>query len=404
MRQWNTSGRRIAAAALTLSLLTTCAANGAWAAAPDERDQLSALIAVPSATVGIPFAAAAALSATAEQYSRGMAETALTIKNEAQAAPSAKETPAVNQDRNQLFAQRRSLFERMSALTTIPWYYFAAIDQYERTLNKALPKKRTASGQLLAIYIPPEEWAGALNPNPDDEALTGIAMFGGIGRDGNGDGKASRADDDDLLYTIASYVLKSGTSEEDFGIGLWDYYHNTRAVQRITQFAKVYQTLGKLDLFEHAFPVPVGTRYSYRSTWGTGRSWGGYRIHEGTDIFADYGLPVRSTCYGIVEIKGWNPYGGWRIGIRDLDNVYHYYAHLSGYDKTVKVGDVVTPGQVLGWVGSSGYGKPGTQGKFPPHLHYGLYRDRGLVEWAFDPYPSLRAWEQSDRKKKKGSG
>ena len=307
-------------------------------------------------------------------------------------------------DRSQQLAQRRELFERMSAVTTIPWHDFAAIDQYERSLNQALPKLRSASGTLLGIYIPPELWSGTLNPDQEDTSLTGIAMFGGIGRDGNGDGKADRTDDDDLLYTIARHVLQSGTNDEDFGIGLWEYYHNTRAVQRITQFSKIYETFGHLDLFEHAFPVPVGTRYSYRSTWGTGRSWGGYRIHEGTDIFADYGLPVRSTCYGIVEIKGWNPYGGWRIGIRDLDNVYHYYAHLSGYDKTVGVGDVVKPGQVLGWVGSSGYGKPGTQGKFPPHLHYGVYRDRGLVEWAFDPYPSLRAWEQSDRKKKKGSG
>ena len=27
---------------------------------------------------------------------------------------------------------------------------------------------------------------------------------------------------------------------------------------------------------------------------------------------AGHGVPVRSTCYGIVEVKGWNPYGGWR--------------------------------------------------------------------------------------------
>lgn len=164
---------------------------------------------------------------------------------------------------------------------------------------------------------------------------------------------------------MASIMQQYGNKQEDFGIGLWEYYHNSRAVQRIQQFAKLYEHFDNLDLFGHAFPVPLGTNYSYRSTWGTKRSWGGYRIHEGTDIFAPHGLPVRSTCYGIVEIKGWNPFGGWRIGIRDLNNHYHYYAHLSGFDKGVRIGDVVTPGQVVGWVGSSGYGKPGTQGKFP---------------------------------------
>lgn len=54
------------------------------------------------------------------------------------------------------------------------------------------------------------------------------------------------------------------------------------------------------------------------------------------------------------------------------------------------------PGQTIGWVGSSGYGSPGTQGKFPPHLHYGIYRDRGITEWAFDPYPLLKQWENQE--------
>jgi len=101
---------------------------------------------------------------------------------------------------------------------------------------------------------------------------------------------------------------------------------------------------------------------------------------------------------------GWNPFGGWRVGIRDTDNFYHYYAHLSGFNKKIKQGDIVTPGVVIGWVGSSGYGKPGTQGKFPPHLHYGIYRDNGSMEWSFDPYPLLKKWEREDfRKLKAGS-
>ncbi|XEC97732.1 M23 family metallopeptidase [Paenibacillus tarimensis] len=318
---------------------------------------------------------------------------------QANAAPVKQNKPAPAKD--EIFVQRRDLFERVSALTGIPWYNLAAIDQYERTLTIAHPKKRPKPSGLVGIYIPPEKWAGYLNPDNEDTAPASIRWFSGLGQDGNGDGKADAFNDADLLLTIAHHVLKFGTSEEDFAIGLWEYYHNTRAVQRIIQFSKIYAALDRLDLFDHAFPLPVGTHYSYRSTWGAGRGWGGNRIHEGTDLFADYGLPVRSTCYGIVEIKGWNKYGGWRIGIRDLNNIYHYYAHLSGFEKSVKVGDIVKPGQTIGWVGSSGYGKPGTQGKFPPHLHYGVYRDRGLIEWAFDPYPMLHQWERLDRMNKR---
>ncbi len=299
----------------------------------------------------------------------------------------------------ELTKQRRQLYEGLSIKTGIEWQYLAAIDQYERTLSAAHPRTRPINKDALTgIFISEQDWIGVLNPDRNDSSPASIRFFHGIGKDGSGDGIANRNTDEDLLYSIAAEALKQGSAEEDFSIGLWEYYHNTRAVQRIRQFAQLYKFFDRLDLDAHAFPLPLGSVYSFRSTWGNSRSWGGYRIHEGTDIFAGYGVPVRSTCYGVIEVKGWNPFGGWRIGIRDLNNLYHYYAHMSGYEKKIKTGDVVRPGQIIGWVGSSGYGRPGTQGKFPPHLHYGIYRDRGLVEWAFDPYPMLRHWEREERK------
>jgi len=319
----------------------------------------------------------------------------------AEAAVPNKPAPSAGDQTDPVLVKRRELYDHISVLTGIPWYRLAAVDQYERSLTKARPKTRQQLGESLGIFMTEAKWAGILNPNELDENPQSIRYFNGIGQDGDGDGLATRTKDADLLYSVASKLMRYGPSDDDFSIGLWNYYHNTRSVQRIKQFAQIYASYDKLNLFEHAFPVPPGNSYSYRGTWGTKRSWGGYRIHEGTDIFAPHGVPVRSTCYGIVEVKGWNPYGGWRLGIRDLNNVYHYYAHLSGFDKQIQVGTIVKPGQTVGWVGSSGYGKPGTQGKFPPHLHYGVYRDRGLVEWSFDPYPLLRQWENEEKRKLK---
>ena len=292
--------------------------------------------------------------------------------------------------------ERKQLFEHVSVITGIPWYHLAAIDQYERTLTEAKPKHRHKRNGLLGIHYTPQEWAGYANPDHEDTHPVSITMFGGVGLDGDGDGKADLNNDIDVLWTRIQPILRRGVSEEDFRIGLWEYYRNERSVTRVLQFSRLYKTYDTLDLYKTAFPLPISADYSYRSTWGARRSWGGYRIHEGTDLFARYGVPVRSTCYGIVEVMGWNRYGGWRIGIRDIRNYYHYYAHLSGFNKQLKEGDVVEPGQVIGWVGNSGYGKPGTQGKFPPHLHYGIYRDAGTYEWSFDPYPLLRNWERKE--------
>jgi murein DD-endopeptidase MepM/ murein hydrolase activator NlpD len=289
------------------------------------------------------------------------------------------------------------LIDHFSALTGIPWYWLAAINQYERTMNKVIKSRQAYNDRLVSIYYSEEQWAGMFNPDPNDTNPASIRFFGGIGSDGNQDGKADRNDPIDVMHTMTNHLLRYGITDKRLLTALWEHYHNPRSVQRIEQFARMYRTFGKLDLSKRAFPVPVRSHYSYRSTWGAARGWGGRRIHEGTDIFADYGTPVRSTCYGIVEVMGWNRYGGWRIGIRDIHNVYHYFAHLSGFHKELREGDLVEPGQTIGWVGSSGYGKPGTQGKFPPHLHYGMYRDTGLSEWSFDPYPYLRRWEKSEQ-------
>ncbi len=303
-------------------------------------------------------------------------------------------------DQQTIYAKRLELYKEVEAATNIPWYYMAAVDQYERSLRHSRRDLPKAEG-LTGIYYKPEEWAGPLNPNLEDENPLSIKYFNGFGVDGNGDGKASMKDDEDVLFAFANFILSYGTDHDNIKIGLWDYYKRDKTVGIIIGKSEIYKKYGRLDLDSHAFPVPLRSDYSYRNTWGDARGWGGRRMHEGTDIFAHYGVPVRATSYGIVEMKGWNRFGGWRIGIRDINNNYHYFAHLSGFSKDLKVGQIVEPGMVIGGVGSSGYGPPGTSGKFPPHLHYGMYRDNGYTEWSYDPFPHLKLWERQERASKR---
>lgn len=292
-----------------------------------------------------------------------------------------------NQIKENVYDERMALYKKTEALTQVPWYYLAAIDQYER--NSEYGK----ADALIAIQIPDNTWYGIGNGlKVNDERI--INIFGGFGQSGSDDSIADQNDPEDILFSIANLLLLEGPTEEDFRIALWKYYRRDLSVQSIMNNAKIYKNLGTTELTKRSFPVDKRYNYSYRSTWGDARGFGGRRIHEGTDIFAGYGTPVLATTYGVVELKGWNLYGGWRIGIRDTNNIYHYYAHLQSYADNIKVGDIVKPGEVLGTVGATGYGPPGTSGKFPPHLHYGMYQDNGHHEWSFDPYPSLRKWEQ----------
>lgn len=300
-------------------------------------------------------------------------------------------------NQQQIYEKRMTLYKEIESSSNVPWYYFAAIDQYERNIRSVrrdIPKKPDA---IISIYFKPEIWAGPINATSNDTLPHTISLFGGMGLDGDHDGFANANNDRDLLYTMASIIKKQGPTEDRIKIMLWEYYQRAKTVELIMSYARMYQHYGRINLEGNAFPLPVRSDHSYRSTFGAGRSFGGRRMHEGTDIFARHGVPVRSTCYGIIETKGWNRLGGWRIGIRDLYNNYHYYAHLGGFSKEIQLGQMVEPGTVLGFVGNTGYGPPGTAGKFPPHLHFGLYKDNGYTEWAFDPYMHLSLWERKER-------
>jgi murein DD-endopeptidase MepM/ murein hydrolase activator NlpD len=125
-------------------------------------------------------------------------------------------------------------------------------------------------------------------------------------------------------------------------------------------------------------PVAAAGRRRLADSWGAPRSGG--RRHQGIDIFAPKGTPVVSTTRGVVTRVGSNGLGGHVVGVLGPGLEWHYYAHLDRFG-VFREGDIVQPGDVLGYVGNTGNAR-GT----PPHLHYGIYRDG-----AKNPYPRLTA-------------
>ena len=76
------------------------------------------------------------------------------------------------------------------------------------------------------------------------------------------------------------------------------------------------------------------------------------------------------------------------------NHAYFYYAHLDSYAELEK-GDPVKAGDLLGYMGDSGYGEEGTTGEFPVHLHLGIYLKEGTEEISVNPYPVLRYAENA---------
>lgn len=143
------------------------------------------------------------------------------------------------------------------------------------------------------------------------------------------------------------------------------------------------------------FPVPAERgetlQISFENSWMSERTFGGKRKHEGTDIMASMNqrghYPVISISDGIIEKTGWLPQGGYRIGVRSPNGAYFYYAHLYDYAEGIEEGREVNAGELLGFMGDSGYGEEGTVANFDVHLHIGIYlNDENGEEFSINPY------------------
>jgi murein DD-endopeptidase MepM/ murein hydrolase activator NlpD len=115
-------------------------------------------------------------------------------------------------------------------------------------------------------------------------------------------------------------------------------------------------------------------------TWHANRPGG--RRHEGQDIFATRGTPVRSATNGVVVRIGQNGLGGNIVSVMGAGGRIYYYAHLERPADTIAVGDIVSAGTVLGYVGNTGNART-----TPPHLHFGVYGSSGPL----NPLPLLAA-------------
>ncbi len=87
------------------------------------------------------------------------------------------------------------------------------------------------------------------------------------------------------------------------------------------------------------------------------------RRHAGIDFSAPLGTPVRAVGDGAVIRAGYSGGFGNLVEIRHRDGMVTRYGHLRAFAPSLREGNVVTLGQVIGFVGSTGLSTG-------PHLHF----------------------------------
>ena len=117
-----------------------------------------------------------------------------------------------------------------------------------------------------------------------------------------------------------------------------------------------------------------------------------YRPHHGVDYAAPSGTPVRAVADGVVTVKTHKKADGNILKIKHPGNLTSGYLHLRGFAKGIKVGARVSQGQVIGYVGSTGYSTG-------PHLDFRLWKGNTPINPLKVPQKPAEPIAQNNREK-----
>ena len=123
---------------------------------------------------------------------------------------------------------------------------------------------------------------------------------------------------------------------------------------------------GESFCFPMQYCTMLTSSYGYRVHPITGN----YSFHNGVDLAAGQGTPIYATKSGVVSTATYNYAYGYYVVVNHLDGYSSLYGHMTHY--TVSEGEYVDRGEIIGYVGSTGYSTG-------PHLHFTIYYNGNTV-------------------------
>ena len=168
--------------------------------------------------------------------------------------------------------------------------------------------------------------------------------------------------------------LAKNIDNKDRALSTLSHVSNILGLKNSTVDAAIYEQLNSINVeaLERNYmfnTIPNGyPSYTRYQTSAYGMRWHPIRLkyhkHAGVDFGTVMGSEVISTAQGVVEYAGYNKSGfGNLVRVRHSFGFVTYYGHLQSV--SVKVGDFVNKGDLLGLSGNSGLSSG-------PHLHYAV--------------------------------
>lgn len=112
-----------------------------------------------------------------------------------------------------------------------------------------------------------------------------------------------------------------------------------------------------------------------------------WKAHLGTDYAAPTGTPIMSTAAGVVIASQYTRFNGNYVKVRHNGTYTTQYLHMS--KRAVKVGQHVSQGQIIGYVGSTGLATG-------PHVCYRFWKNGKQVDPLKQKFPPARPVSTED--------
>lgn len=235
-----------------------------------------------------------------------------------------------------------------------------AIRAVSRSQNKALAEFQAAKAELALKQVKAEQ-ALARSEEKRKAAAKALDEAAALTR------KARAAKEKvDALIAARAQALRTADQERDKVKAQYDELKKEQARIRAAAAAANNGGGGRFTGQPSdglIWPIP-GATTSGQVGWRVHPVYGYKSCHTGIDLSGGYGTPILSAAAGrVVLLENGGAYGLHMV-IDHGNNLSTMYAHMSSI--AVGSGSVVSQGQVIGYVGSTGFSSG-------PHLHYEVH-------------------------------
>ena len=231
-------------------------------------------------------------------------------------------------------------------------------------------------GLLGGLFTPTTTTAPPQTSSPPPDSPPPASDDGG---GGGGDTSPAPSDDGDdttertippEAQRIINSIVRTGSNNN---VALLE------ALNRLTDIGMSQEEAALIGMGQ----FPVAGEAWWSDDWYHPRFTPEFHFHQGTDIFAARGTPVRSPVDGVLEYSNGGA-GGLGATVHEANGTFYYMCHLDSFARDLSTGSRVKQGQVVGFVGSSGNADGDA-----PHVHFEIHPGGG---GAINPKPIVDRW------------